>query len=146
MAGNGRAIARLLGCQSLPSSTLTFSKLAVRIIAEREWPPPRWPIGVTKTNNTARSMARAATITTAPGAFADTYCGQASSGARVYAGNSDTSCEFAISTAEAYWNYGNGSHPFSVHSPVTGQDYTMTCTNAGSVCQGGNNAVVYLRS
>jgi hypothetical protein len=60
-------------------------------------------------------------------------------------GNSDTSCEFAISTAEAYWNYGKGSQPFSVYSPVTGQTYTMTCTNAGSVCQGGNNAVVYLR-
>lgn len=62
-----------------------------------------------------------------PAAFADTYCGEASS------------------TAEAYWNNGYGSHPFDVHSPVTGQDYTMTCTNAGSVCQGGNNAIVYLR-
>ena len=79
-------------------------------------------------------------------AFADTYCGQASSGATVYAGNSDTSCEFAMSTAEAYRNYGKGSNPFSVVSPVTGQTYTMTCTNAGSVCQGGNNAIVYLRS
>jgi len=87
----------------------------------------------------------AGTVTVPPAALADTYCGQASSGASVYAGNSDTSCEFAISTAEAYWNYGNGSHPFSVHSPVTGQDFTMTCTNAGSVCQGGNNAVVDLR-
>jgi hypothetical protein len=86
-----------------------------------------------------------AAVTVAPAASADTYCGQASSGARVYAGNADTSCEFAMSTAEAYWNYGNGSHPFSVPSPVTGQTYTMTCTVAGSVCQGGNNAVVYLR-
>lgn len=81
----------------------------------------------------------------APSASADTYCGQASSGARVYAGNSDTSCEFAMKTAEAYWNYGKGSDPFSVYSPATGQTYTMTCTIAGSVCQGGNNAVVYLR-
>ena len=86
-----------------------------------------------------------AVIAAAPAAFADTYCGQASNGAGVYAGNSDTSCEFAINTAEAYWNDGNGSLPFSVYSPVTGQGYTMTCTNAGSVCQGGNNAVVYLR-
>jgi hypothetical protein len=91
------------------------------------------------------AMAVGTTVTAAPAAFADTYCGQASSGASVYAGNSDTSCEFAISTAEAYWNYGNGSHPFSVQSPVTGQTYTMTCTNAGSVCEGGNDAVVYLR-
>jgi hypothetical protein len=81
----------------------------------------------------------------APSAGADTYCGQAGSGASVYAGNSDTSCEFAMDTAEAYRNYGNGSQPFSVYSPVTGQTYTMTCTSAGSVCQGGNNAVVYLR-
>ena len=91
------------------------------------------------------AMAVGTTVTTAPTAFADTYCGQASSGARVYAGNSDTSCEFAMSTAEAYWNYGKGSTPFSVSSPVTGQTYTMTCTVAGSVCQGGNDAVVYLR-
>jgi hypothetical protein len=85
------------------------------------------------------------TAAPAPPAFADTYCGQASSGARVFAGNSDTSCEFALSTAEAYWHSGNGSQPFDVHSSVTGQDYEMTCTSAGSVCRGGNNAVVYLR-
>ena len=91
-------------------------------------------------------MAVGMTVTVAPPAFADTYCGQASSGARVYAGNLDTSCEFAMSTAEAYASYRTGSHPFSVNSPVTGQTYTMTCTNAGSVCQGGNNAVVYLRA
>jgi hypothetical protein len=84
-------------------------------------------------------------VTAAPAAVADTYCGKSSRGASVYAGNSDTSCEFAMNTAEAYHAYGNGSQPFSVHSPVTEQDYTMTCTNAGSVCQGGNNAVVYLR-
>lgn len=95
----------------------------------------------------AMSFAKAVgtTVTGVPAAFADTYCGQVPSGASVYAGNSDTSCEFAMSTAEAYGNYGKGSWPFNVHSPVTGQDYTMTCTNAGSVCQGGNNAVVYLR-
>ena len=91
------------------------------------------------------AMAAGTAVTAAPPAFADTYCGQAGSGARVYAGNSDTSCEFAMSTAEAYSNYGKGSNPFSVVSPVTGQTYTMTCTNAGSVCQGGNNAIVYLR-
>jgi hypothetical protein len=27
-------------------------------------------------------------------------------------------------------------------SSVTGQTYTMVCTQVGSVCQGGNNAVV----
>jgi hypothetical protein len=78
-------------------------------------------------------------------AAADTLCGKSSRGASVYAGNSDTSCEFAMKTAEAYHAYGNGSQPFSVYSPVTGQTYSMTCTVAGSVCQGGNNALVYLR-
>jgi hypothetical protein len=91
------------------------------------------------------AIAVGTTVTAAPTAFSDTYCGQASSGARVYAGNSDTSCEFAMSTAEAYWNHGVGSQPFSVYSPVTGQTYTMTCIHAGSICQGGNNALVYLR-
>jgi hypothetical protein len=85
------------------------------------------------------------TVIGAPPAVADTYCGKSSRGASVYAGNSETSCEFAMSTAEAYHAYGNGSHPFSVRSPVTGQTYSMTCTAAGSVCQGGNNALVYLR-
>ncbi|OBI83250.1 hypothetical protein [Mycobacterium asiaticum] len=87
----------------------------------------------------------ASTLSAPPSAVADTYCGKSSRGASVYAGNSDTSCQFALSTAEAYHAYGNGSEPFEVKSPVTGQTYTMTCTAAGSVCQGGNNAVVYLR-
>ena len=85
------------------------------------------------------------TVIATPVAVADTYCGESSRGASVYAGNADTSCGFAISTAEAYHAYGNGSHPFSVYSPVTGLTYMMTCTNAGSVCQGGNDALVYLR-
>jgi hypothetical protein len=76
--------------------------------------------------------------------MADTFCGQSSRGASVYAGNSGTSCQFAMNTAEAYHIYGNGSEPFGVYSPVTGQTYTMTCTSAGSVCQGGNGALVYL--
>lgn len=84
-------------------------------------------------------------VAAAPAAGADTYCGKSSRGASVYAGNSDTSCEFAMNTAETYHSVGNGSNPFSVYSPVTGVTYTMTCTAAGSVCQGGNNALVYLR-
>lgn len=87
----------------------------------------------------------ALTIVIAPNAAADTFCGTSSRGASVYAGNSQTSCGFALSVAEAYHSYGNGSHPFTATSPVTGEAYTMTCTVAGSVCQGGNGAVVYLR-
>jgi hypothetical protein len=85
------------------------------------------------------------TVTAAPPAVADTYCGKSSGGASVYVGNAATSCDFAMSTAEAYHAYGSGSRPFSVSSPVTGLTYSMTCTAAGSVCQGGNNALVYLR-
>jgi hypothetical protein len=94
---------------------------------------------------TTFATAAGTTVTVAPAASADTYCGQASSGERVFAGNSDTSCDFAMSTAEAYRNHGVGSQPFSVFSPVTGQTYTMTCIHAGSLCQGGNNALVYFR-
>ena len=91
------------------------------------------------------ALVAATAVTTAPVAAADTLCGKSSRGASVYAGNADTSCQFALNTAEAYHAYGNGSEPFSVYSPVTGLSYTMTCTVAGSVCQGANNALVYLR-
>ncbi len=87
----------------------------------------------------------AALLITASPAEADTYCGQSSRGAAVYAGTAETSCGFAFNTAEAYAAYGNGSQPFSVASPATGLTYTMVCTQAGSMCQGGNNAVVYLK-
>ncbi len=89
--------------------------------------------------------AAAASLATASPAAADTYCGQSSRGSSVYAGTPETSCGFALNVAEAYASYGSGSRPFSVPSPVTGMTYTMVCTQAGSVCQGGNNAVVYLR-
>lgn len=82
---------------------------------------------------------------TAPTAAADTHCGTSSRGAFVYAGNDHTSCAFALSTAEAYHSYGNGSQPFIVTSPTTGDTYTMTCIHAGSECSGGNDALVYLR-
>lgn len=91
------------------------------------------------------ALAVGVTVAAAPVAQADTFCGKSSRGASVYAGNPETSCQFALNTAEAYHAYGNGSDPFSVYSPVTGLSYTMTCTVAGSVCQGGNGALVYLQ-
>lgn len=91
------------------------------------------------------AVASGIALTAPTPARADTYCGKSSRGASVYAGNAQTSCDFAMSTAEAYHAYGKGSAPFNVTSPVTGQTYSMTCTTAGSVCQGGNNALVYLR-
>lgn len=81
----------------------------------------------------------------APTAAAESFCGTSSRGASVYSGNGQTSCGFALAVAEAYHSYGNGSQPFRVKSPTTGDSYTMACTSAGSVCRGGNNAVVYLR-
>lgn len=93
----------------------------------------------------AVSLSVATGVTATPAAVADTYCGKSSRGATVYAGNPDTSCEFAVNTAETYHAHGVGSNPFDVYSPVTGMTYSMTCTAAGSVCQGGNNALVYLR-
>lgn len=89
------------------------------------------------------SAAMAAVV--APTAAAETFCGTSSRGASVYAGNGHTSCPFALAVAEAYHSRGNGSQPFRVTSPVTGGPYTMACSAAGSVCRGGNDALVYLR-
>ena len=63
------------------------------------------------------AIAAGITVTAAPPASADTYCGKSSGGASVYAGNSDTSCAFAMNTAEAYHAYGNGSSPFMLPAP-----------------------------
>lgn len=91
----------------------------------------------------AASFAIAAGIAAAPAtASPGTYCGISSAGASVYAGNSGTTCGFALNTAEAY--HANGSGTFSVTSPATGVTYLMFCSDA-AVCHGGNNALVYLR-
>ncbi|BDD80291.1 hypothetical protein TPB0596_00540 [Tsukamurella pulmonis] len=76
---------------------------------------------------------------------APSYCGTSTRGASVYSGNASTSCAFAMNTANTYHVNGSGSRPFKVYSRVTNTTYTMTCTNAGSVCSGGNGALVYLR-
>lgn len=93
----------------------------------------------------ALGMIAGLALVSAPVASADTFCGTSSRGASVYAGNANTSCQFALNTAEAYHAYGTGSDPFDVYSPATGLTYSMVCTVAGSVCQGGNDALVYLR-
>lgn len=88
----------------------------------------------------AAALAPVSTANAAP-----SYCGTSNRGASVYAGNANTSCSFALSTANTYHAIGVGARPFRVYSPVTGSSYTMTCTNAGTVCSGGNGAYVYLR-
>jgi len=65
-------------------------------------------------------------------------------GGTVFAGP-DTSCPFAENVQQAYLNsvnQGNGGTVTAV-SPVTGQTYTMQCTDGSPVvCTGGTNAVV----
>ena len=58
----------------------------------------------------------------------------------------NTSCSFAMNVAGE-----KGSNPdattISAYSPVTGQNYTMTCapwSGGGTLCSGGNGALVYL--
>lgn len=82
------------------------------------------------------AIAAGVAVAVAPQAAADSYCGVSSSGARVFAGP-NTSCGFALNTAEASRGF---SGSFNVHSPQTGDIYTMTC--AGGVCRGGNGAFV----
>jgi hypothetical protein len=57
----------------------------------------------------------------------------------------DTSCPFALNVAQAYQASGGGNSTISAFSPVTGLNYTMTCTSGSpTVCTGGNNAIVYI--
>ncbi|MBN8866417.1 MAG: hypothetical protein J0H98_02585 [Solirubrobacterales bacterium] len=58
----------------------------------------------------------------------------------------NTSCSFAMNVAGE-----KGSNPgastITAYSPVTGQQYTMSCgswSGGGTVCSGGNGATVYL--
>jgi hypothetical protein len=54
----------------------------------------------------------------------------------------NTTCSFARVVKDAY--YSNGGGTFTAHSPVTGQNYRMTCGGSSPhVCTGGNNASVY---
>lgn len=73
------------------------------------------------------------------------------------AAGANTSCDFALATFNELTQGLNPTYdnvrdilPTSVvaHSPVTGQDYSMSCeAGAGHLvtCRGGNNAAVYLR-
>ncbi|RLP08264.1 hypothetical protein [Propionibacterium australiense] len=66
----------------------------------------------------------------------------------VAAGNEQTSCQFALNVASAWERSPKGqTETIQAHSPVTGQDYTMTCASISgyTTCSGGNDAVVYIR-
>lgn len=60
--------------------------------------------------------------------------------------SSATSCEFAYNVAGTYMA-NPGATSIVAFSPVTGQDYTMTCSpwsGGGTVCRGGNDAAVFI--
>jgi len=57
--------------------------------------------------------------------------------------NSNTTCPFAANVLAGYLSAPGNTFP--AHSPVTGQDYTMTCSGSAPVtCTGGNDAAVYI--
>lgn len=72
-------------------------------------------------------------------------------GLTVYKGNSATSCPFAENVARAFAAMDPPPEDevtlTDVSSPVTGKDYTLTCSYTAPVrCAGGNNAVIFLAS
>lgn len=69
--------------------------------------------------------------------------GQKDCGDGVTAGP-NTSCPFAKNVRDEYFAVPGDSVEIDVHSPVTGQTYTMNCVKTGRrvTCRGGNEAVV----
>jgi hypothetical protein len=58
--------------------------------------------------------------------------------------NADTSCPFAENVKGAYFEeVGSGAGTVEAYSPVTGDDYAMTCSDSPHECVGGNDAAVY---
>jgi S1-C subfamily serine protease len=56
-----------------------------------------------------------------------------------------TSCAFALSVESAWLKAASGTAGVDVYSPVTNKTYSMRCEQGNpTVCQGGNNAVVYI--
>ncbi|QGU01541.1 hypothetical protein CKALI_03290 [Corynebacterium kalinowskii] len=84
----------------------------------------------------------------APGAAAAAVvekCGTVGEKA-VFTGTTQTSCKFAKAVALAAMGKA-GSFAVQVASPVTGQNYDMSCSEVGGdmVCTGGNSATVIIR-
>lgn len=76
-------------------------------------------------------------------------CGVPGAGdtAAVYSGNRNTSCPFALEVAAAYRLVEGEPDPVEItaHSPVTGKDYTLTCTGvAPTTCVTTTGATVFL--
>jgi hypothetical protein len=58
----------------------------------------------------------------------------------------NTSCPFALSVANRYYESGGQTMLRDVYSSTTGDYYTMTCDPGGppTICRGGNSASVYV--
>lgn len=87
-------------------------------------------------------------ITTPPPSTSSTYTGSgpAKTCANGIGASSATTCEFAFNVAGEYGS-NPGATSINAFSPVTGQDYTMTCSawsGGGTVCRGGNDAAVFI--
>ena len=87
-------------------------------------------------------------LATPPASTSSTYTGSGPSKtcANGVGASSATSCEFAFNVAGVYAS-NPGSISIQAFSPVTGQDYVMTCSawsGGGTVCRGGNDAAVFI--
>ena len=86
--------------------------------------------------------------TAPPASTASTYTGSgpAKTCSNGIGASSATSCDFAFNVAGEYGS-NPGATSISAFSPVTGQDYSMTCSawsGGGTVCRGGNDAAVFI--
>jgi hypothetical protein len=106
--------------------------------------------GTTTTTSTTSSTTSTAPVTLPPGAQACPATAAPAGGLTSSAvGSSGTSCPFAEAVRTAYAASGPVSTaPRQIYaaSPVTKQQYALTCAASGSlvVCNGGSDAVVYL--
>ena len=77
-----------------------------------------------------------------------TACGDAQGGLHAGRTNDVTSCPFAVAVRDAYLAADpgdDGAATLTVRSPVTGEDYEMSCSGAVvTTCTGGNDASVVL--
>lgn len=102
------------------------------------------------TSRSTTSTSRTTTTTRAPepgGLVEECSDSGGSELPRAGRGTEATSCPFAISVRDAYFDTARPGDPALVeaYSPVTGQRYEMRCTGGEVItCRGGNNAVVYL--
>ena len=129
---------------------VTVSVTAARTSASRTTPaaaPSSTSAGPTTTatpaNPSSSSVAPSYPALTLPGRA----CGTTGSGpfANVAAGNSLTSCEFAVAVQAAYVTAGGAGSPLSLSafSPVTKKDYQMSCSgNQPVMCTGGSNNTI----